>query len=124
MTRIDDPNDQINLVSRDESGASAPSVVFQFAAPIIAALDPRVGVLAGFLTRTWMDIFQTAKVAGISRDDWYATCGRLGGFGLLMPVRTNSAMIEPEHEVFRITGPGRRLLALLGLLPVKVQGSC
>jgi hypothetical protein len=51
--------------------------------------------------------------AAHSKDDWYSRCGRLGGFGLTLPVPTNqNALADP---VLRISTRGVKLLDMLGL---------
>ena len=65
-------------------------------------------------TRTWNDVLDNAKKSGVSNDDWYSRCGRLGGFGLVLQVQTNSSYQSPEHTCYRLTGRAVRLLGLLG----------
>ena len=59
-------------------------------------------------------IHSCEEPAGISNDDWSSRCGRLGGFGLVLPVPSNPNIQGPSVSCYRLTGRAVRLLGLLG----------
>jgi hypothetical protein len=65
-------------------------------------------------TKDWRQVVDGAAKEGIARDDWYAECGRLTGFGLALPVQSNPSYQGPDAMCYRLTGRAVRLLALLG----------
>ena len=62
-------------------------------------------------TNTWTGVLDHATRAGFSKDDWYARCGRLSGFGLVAQVPSS---VGPDALCYRLTGRAVRLLGLLG----------
>jgi hypothetical protein len=65
-------------------------------------------------TSTWPSVLDAAEKAGVSRDDWYSRCGRLGGFGLAGLVQSNPGYQGTGDMCYRVTGRAVRLLQLLG----------
>jgi len=65
-------------------------------------------------TEKWTDVLDHATKAGVSKDDWYSRCGRLSGFGLVLPVKANSISQATEDGCYRLTSRAVRLLGLLG----------
>ncbi len=61
-----------------------------------------------------MDILRAAVDRSMHRDDFYAHCVRLGGFGLVIEVVRNTSRMAPEDYCFRPTRRGLRFLQLLG----------
>lgn len=63
---------------------------------------------------SWGKVLTRVKVAGIPVDDWLARCGRLGGFGLVVPVQAQSPL-HRDGLKYRLTTRAVRLLKVLQL---------
>lgn len=60
-------------------------------------------------------VLEAVDAANISRDDFYARCSRLTGFGLALEVSRNTMRQKPGDHCYRITARGHRLLQLMSL---------
>lgn len=65
-------------------------------------------------TSTWKDVLASAQKAGLGHEEWYSQCGRLTGFGLVLPVQSNQAHQGPGAICYRLTTKATRLLNALG----------
>ncbi len=59
-------------------------------------------------------LFKEISESGIGREQFYAHCARLSGFGLAMEVPRNPGRMSPGDYCFRPTSLGLKLLFLLG----------
>lgn len=64
-------------------------------------------------TEKAQELLKVAGQAGFHRDDFYAHCRRLEGFGLAMEVPRNTSRMAPGDYCFRPTRSGVRLMELL-----------
>lgn len=64
-------------------------------------------------TEKAQELLKAAGEAGFHRDDFYAYCRRLEGFGLAMEVPRNTSRMAPGDYCFRPTRKGLELLRLL-----------
>jgi hypothetical protein len=64
-------------------------------------------------TEKALELLKVAGEAGFHRDDFYAHCRRLEGFGLAMEVPRNTSRMAPGDYCFRPTRTGMKLLRLL-----------
>lgn len=64
-------------------------------------------------TERAVDLLKNADKAGIHRDDFYAYCSRLVGFGLALEAPHNPSRQSPGDKCFRPTRRGLKLVALL-----------
>jgi ACT domain-containing protein len=60
------------------------------------------------------DVLDAIKRAGLSRDEFYARCGRLSGFGLVAEVKRNDMRMSIEDYCYRVTGRGAQLVEMIG----------
>lgn len=88
--------------------------VQQSAYRVISTSRREMSTNANDYTRTWTGVLSHVEKAGISKDDWYSRCARLGGFGLTVPVQPNPSFQGPDAMCYRLTGRAVRLLKLLG----------
>ncbi len=58
-------------------------------------------------------LLQEVDRRGIGRDEFYALCGRLSGFGLALEVMRNISRMAPSEHCFRLTRRGKRLISML-----------
>lgn len=65
-------------------------------------------------TSSWKQVLERAAKANFDLEEWYSTCGRLGGFGLVLPVQPNQAHQGPDATCYRLTTKATRLLRSLG----------
>ena len=65
-------------------------------------------------TEKAQELLKIVAEAGFHRDDFYAHCRRLEGFGLAMEVPRNTSRMAPGDYCFRPTRSGLKLLTLLG----------
>ena len=64
-------------------------------------------------TEKAQELLKVAGQAGFHRDDFYAYCRRLEGFGLAIEVPRNTSRMAPGDYCFRPTRSGVRLIELL-----------
>jgi hypothetical protein len=64
-------------------------------------------------TERLVRVLEAVDAAGIPRDEFYARCSRLNGFGLAIEVPRNNAREAPGDHCFRLTGRAARLMRLL-----------
>jgi hypothetical protein len=65
-------------------------------------------------TERAQELLKAVGEAGFHRDDFYAHCRRLEGFGLAMEVPRNTSRMAPGDYCFRPTRTGMKLVGLLG----------
>lgn len=65
-------------------------------------------------TSTWKEVLSAALKAALGHEEWYSQCGRLTGFGLVLPVQPNQAHQGPGATCYRLTTKAVRLLNALG----------
>lgn len=70
-------------------------------------------------TEKAQELLKAAGEAGFHRDDFYAHCRRLEGFGLAMEVPRNTSRIAPGDYCFRPTRSGIKLVRLLAVEKTK-----
>lgn len=73
-----------------------------------------MSVDANDYTATWKEVLVHARSRKFDLDDWYSECGRLAGFGLVIPTQPNPAHQGPDATCYRLTGRAVRFMALLG----------
>lgn len=54
-----------------------------------------------------------AEDRGIHRDEFYARCAKLSGFGLVLPVEKKKGYVGPDDYSFRLTLMGKHLVEVL-----------
>jgi hypothetical protein len=65
-----------------------------------------MGQLLGNITQT-----------GMSKDEFYARCAKLGGFGLVLNVERRKDVVPPGDYSYRLTKLGKRLMMMLDATP-------
>ena len=59
------------------------------------------------------DVLKAVDHAAISREEFYARCSRLNGFGLAIEVQRNDGRMAPGDHCFRLTSRGARLINMI-----------
>lgn len=62
------------------------------------------------------DVHKAVDQFGMSRDEFYSRCSRLGGFGLCLEVQRNDVRMGPGDHCFRLTGRGKKLISMISHL--------
>jgi hypothetical protein len=58
-------------------------------------------------------LLEGAAELGMQMDEFYARCGRLSGYGLVLPLERRPDTVRTDQFAFRITLLGRRLVDML-----------
>jgi hypothetical protein len=58
-------------------------------------------------------LFQKIGSLRMQMEEFYARCGRLSGYGLVLPLERNPGRMQVDQRVFRLTLLGRRLIDML-----------
>src|SRR5262249_18385711 len=66
-------------------------------------------------TQKMPEVLEAVDKAKLSKDDFYARCSRLNGFGLALEVQRNDGRFAPWEHCFRMTGRGYELVKMLAL---------
>jgi hypothetical protein len=64
-------------------------------------------------TEVWSNLVRMSEEAKLARDDFYASCKRLDGFGLAIELPRNTSRMSPGDCAFRPTRRGEKLFYLL-----------
>jgi hypothetical protein len=64
-------------------------------------------------TQRIKEVLEAVDRAEIPRDEFYARCSRLSGFGLALEVMRNNGRMAPGDHCFRVTKRATRLLELI-----------
>jgi hypothetical protein len=100
------------IVQLNDRDIQALSLLYSSNANLMAAYtnlhDPNP------FTEAWPEVIRLADEAKLLRDDFYSSCKRLEGFGLVIELPRNPGRIAPGDYSFRPTRRGERLVRLLG----------
>lgn len=101
-----------DLAQLTESDLEAVRILYSVQKPVVAA-----GVVttdANRYTETVHEVLAEADRRKIPRDEFYARCARLSGFGLALEVQRNEGRFGPGDHCFRLTKRAALLVSLLG----------
>lgn len=101
-----------DLAQLTEADVLAMSLLYEAQADVLSAVG-KVPTDPNPYTERLVRVLEAVDAAGMSRDDFYARCSRLNGFGLAIEVQRNNAREAPGDHCFRLTGRGARLMRLL-----------
>lgn len=100
-----------DLAQLTEADLQAIHILYNVQKELVDA--PTVTTDANPYTETIRYVLSAVDVARISRDDFYARCSRLNGFGLALEVQRNEGRFGPADHCFRLTKRAATLVRLL-----------
>jgi hypothetical protein len=63
--------------------------------------------------RNYGQLLGNIEKCGFRKDDFYARCSKLSGFGLVLPLERRNDVVSPSDFAFRLTGMGKHLVDIL-----------
>lgn len=100
-----------DLAQLTEADLQAINILYKVQGPLVDA--PVVTTDVNRYTESVNEVFAAVDAARIPRDDFYARCSRLHGFGLALEVQRNEVRYGPADHCFRLTKRAATLVRLL-----------